>query len=1231
MANLTAKFRLIDEMSTKLDNIAQSGSNALSIWERAGSAIDTAFGNAVGNTVHTAQSIDSASDSIEGFTSVSEKAAFAVDELSNANKDTEEALESVTTDAAKASDKVEEFGEESKEAGRKSKEFGDKSMEALNSIEELLVTAGIVKGIEAIGNAFVSSVEDAIEFESAITGVYKTVDGTKEQLADIADETKELSLVIPSTTTEIAAVAEAAGQLGIATEDVMAFTEVMINLGEATNLTSDEAASSLAKFANITKMNSAEYENLGSAIVALGNNFATTEADIVAMSTRMASAGSLAGFTEAEILALAASISSVGIEADAGGSSASTLLSKMQLAVETGNESLEKFASVANMTSEEFQRQWGESAVDALYAFIAGLNDTERNGASATAILDEMGITEIRLANAVKALASNHEGLRDAIDLASNAWVENTALATEANTRYSTLESKLAMTRNASTNLSTAIGEIFTPAVSEGADVTSDLLNNLTDFVEANPTAVKALTVLTTGVAAYTVGITAYIAAKKIATIVQKNFNAVALANPYALLAAGVAAVVTAIVLFSDSMSEAEEDMENLTATSRKQAKELEELEQKYKATTDTYGENSYEAWKLRQEIDSLSQSYETGKQTTEEYEEQINSVIEALQSQREAYENSATDFDDEYESTTSLIFKLQELGSESNLAARNQALIIPIIDELNSRYNNLGLTFDALTGKFNMTTTEMQNFAQQEIDTKKREEDWKRYIQVIETIPTTLTTLQNAQEELNLLTGEYSALQAELDGYWDKNWWAAFFGNTEEYTDLSRKVFNAHNAMNAQQETVNKLQSEYDNLITTQKDIETQYGYVEDALNSTGNAFITYEDAVTNSINSVKTRVEELCTAYDEAYQAARESIDGQIGLFDEIVLEVEQSTEAMIGAWESQINYLTSYTENIKKAMDFGLDEALVKELSDGSQESAAQLDTIISKVEELGGTTDEAKKFVDDFNKKFLEVETAKNNFAGTVADMETDFTDTMEALETELLKGIEDMNMTEEAEAAAKATMSAYVQEIINGGNEAVAAAERAAARVMAALSQTETAGETELIPDNVSISPFVVDESTQKFIDNFGTSPREQFFGPYSIIEDLYSKAGYASGTDYAAEGWKLVGENGPELVEFEGGETVYPADETSRILSRIADAQFRTSETTADTVKEDHTDGKSESKTIRLEINGSGAIEVDSSMDEETVVSILSTHLKPVLTSIIKQEMYEEGDFYYDY
>ena len=132
---------------------------------------------------------------------------------------------------------------------------------------------------------------------------------TPEQLRRIKEDILDLSTNVPTAASDIAAVAEAAGQLGIAVEDITNFSSVMIDLGESTNLSSDEAASSLAKFANITRMDADYYSNLGSVIVDLGNNFATTEADIVSMATRLASTGEITGLSEAQIMAVSTALS----------------------------------------------------------------------------------------------------------------------------------------------------------------------------------------------------------------------------------------------------------------------------------------------------------------------------------------------------------------------------------------------------------------------------------------------------------------------------------------------------------------------------------------------------------------------------------------------------------------------------------------------------------------------------------------------------------------------------------------------------------------------------------------------------------------------------------------------------------------------------------------------------------------------------------------------------------
>lgn len=366
--------------------------------------------------------------------------------------------------------------------GEKIEQFGSKIQNMGNKIERAgqKVSAFSI----ATGTALVASAKSAIDFEDAFTGVEKTVDGTVEQMAELKQGIRDMAKEIPSSTTEIAGVAEAAGQLGIKTEDILAFTKVMIDLGNSTNLGAEEAASALAKFANITNMSAKDYDKLGATIVALGNNFATTEADIVAMATRLAATGELAGLSQSQILSLATAMSSVGIEAEAGGSAMSKLLKQIQVAVETSNSDLKDFAKVAGMTTKEFKKAFEKDAVGALSAFIGGLNDTKRNGKSAIAILNDMDIKEIRLSNTILSLANASGVMNDAVKLGNKAWEDNSALTNEANKRYATLKSKIQIAWNKVKDLAVTFGNKLTPTLSKAIDKIENLtkwIENLTD------------------------------------------------------------------------------------------------------------------------------------------------------------------------------------------------------------------------------------------------------------------------------------------------------------------------------------------------------------------------------------------------------------------------------------------------------------------------------------------------------------------------------------------------------------------------------------------------------------------------------------------------------------------------------------------------------------------------------------------------------------------------------
>ncbi|EHY9169035.1 phage tail tape measure protein [Enterococcus faecalis] len=403
------------------------------------------------------------------------------------------------------------------------------------------ITLPILAGAAAVTTA-------AVKWESDFAGVKKTndevVDSTGKVVysyKDLENGLRGLAKELPSSHTEIANVAEAAGQLGIKTKNVVGFTKTMIDLGESTNMSAEEAATALARLANITGMPQTEFDKLGSVIVDLGNNFATTESEITAMGLRLAGAGHQVGMSEAQIMGFAAALSSVGIEAEAGGSAFSKVMVQMQLAVEKGTgafseleqiangagytigevgqavlnggkplktmasnlgmnskalskmykeadkskTSLEDFASVAGMSGEQFAKAFKEDASGAIIKFVEGLGKTKEHGQSAISVLDEMGITEVRLRDSLLRAAGASDVFKSAVDRGTKAWGQNTALTEEANKRYETTESQLKMLKNEAVDVGITFGGPLVKALRDVLQATKPMIKTVTNLAES--------------------------------------------------------------------------------------------------------------------------------------------------------------------------------------------------------------------------------------------------------------------------------------------------------------------------------------------------------------------------------------------------------------------------------------------------------------------------------------------------------------------------------------------------------------------------------------------------------------------------------------------------------------------------------------------------------------------------------------------------------------------------
>lgn len=355
------------------------------------------------------------------------------------------------------------------------------------------LTTRVTLPLAALGTGAAKS---AIDMESAFAGVRKTVDATEEEFAQLRQGFIDMSKEIPIAAEELMGIGEAAGQLGIKKEAILGFTDTMAKLGVATNLSGEQAAMSLARLANIMQMPQDQFDRLGATIVDLGNNLATTEAEIVEMGLRLAGAGNIVGMTEAQVLALGGALSSVGIAAEAGGTAFSRVMLEMNNQVASDGANLQTFAMVAGMSAQEFAEQWRTNAAGALVAFIEGLGKIKDSGQNVVPVLDQLGLREIRVRDALLRAAGAGDLFAESLEIGSKAWEENNALNKEAEERFKTTASQLQLLKNNLKIAAAAFGDILLPAINSVVEGLKPVFDGMSNLSQPMKIAIIAITTL---------------------------------------------------------------------------------------------------------------------------------------------------------------------------------------------------------------------------------------------------------------------------------------------------------------------------------------------------------------------------------------------------------------------------------------------------------------------------------------------------------------------------------------------------------------------------------------------------------------------------------------------------------------------------------------------------------------------------------------------------------------
>ena len=379
------------------------------------------------------------------------------------------------------------------------------------------------------------------EYEMAATLLETKLDGTAEDLERLTNAALEMSETIPVSFTEIVAIMTSLAAAGVPTEKIEGMTLALAQMSAVTGMSADEVGTSMVLFMNAMNEPFENIDQLGAALVELADKSIATETDIFSMATRMAATGGLAGLSAVDVFSLAAAFASMGVNAEAGGTAASKLMKKMQLATETGTTameafskesmtagmsvrdiqlaaddtkwvtalagememtkeetkgmidsmvSLQQYADVMNTTIAGFSAMWEQSPADAMLNFFQGLSDLGSSGneQSVLNILDQMGMTEVRLSNLIALGAQNPDMFKDLLNIGDTGFEENTALVEKSGKIFETTSGQLDVLTNQIKNTQADLGENVADALTPVLEVVTDLVSKFSELDEDTQT-----------------------------------------------------------------------------------------------------------------------------------------------------------------------------------------------------------------------------------------------------------------------------------------------------------------------------------------------------------------------------------------------------------------------------------------------------------------------------------------------------------------------------------------------------------------------------------------------------------------------------------------------------------------------------------------------------------------------------------------------------------------------
>ena len=1131
----------MEEANDRMLEMSQNGATAkqLETIKEASNAANEAIGE-----FRVAQ--NEAETALENFNNVLLKSPGDLEALHAAAEKASKAINDLHDTQANAEKAVDKFGKAEENSGKK-------ITDTIVAISEALATAKIYEKVTEISKAVYGLTTAFSEAESVVV---TATGATGAALGGLTDSM--MDAYAASKTGSLGDTAGAIGEINtrmhLTGEELTDVTEKFLDYAD---ITGSNVVSSVQDVTKVMNKWNVEQSNVESVLDKLAY-------------TAQASGASVSSLSSA-VISGAATYQQLGLSLD----NTISMLGELELAGVSASSAMTGMRQAVNNAAED-----GVEAntyfLDTIESISNAATETEAAAIAADAFGKRAGQ---ELALAIRSGTISVETFNSTLEEADGT-LRKTAEAAQ------TLDEKWEQSTN---NIQAAFTRAVEPTIDKVSSGLANAADKIGDFLNENEALTKGLVAGGVAIGSFVVAITGIATAASVAKVaIPLLSNAITglytLLGPAGLIAVGVSALAIGISTFVALSNDGSDAMEGMTATTRAQYDELLQLNEEYERAVDEYGEASAEAIILKGKVEDATAAFEEQQRTLSDLYTSIDEVCSSHEKLAQDYYDTQQSIYSQQTNADALVNKLNQLAGQSEKTAGSQEQMKSIVTELNRMFPELGLNVEEVTS--NIADLGGQIDALSGRTTMQQE-----YDNAVETYAQLVAERENLEKAKN--EAEYELLYAGQQ-YANMGVWSGTFGT------LTADLLGSDNAVKRYtdaQEAYSRANSafiENERLLKECTDIMEKYGEVT---TGTSNEVISAADAAGIAFTNVRSDVEELVTSYHEAYDAAYQSISGRMGLFEQMAISCEISTDEMIAALKSQSEYMKEYGSNLMEAANIGINEGLIAELSDGSQESAGYLDAILNKIDELGAGTEEAKAFIDELNNSFVDVAEQKDAFASTVADMETEFSERLSEINTELEDMVGVMNMEDGAAAAAGATIDAYIETIKAGA----AGAEDAAALVNAAVSRGLNAEAWDYNEMSARANP------TKALV------------------------PGHANGTTNAEDIF-VAGENGPELIVGAQGSTVFQTEETDRIIAAIGSRPFNIMPSSSEyNAAAENTPSPESYKRISLEISGAGAITVDRSADREQILNIMTENIQPVLLDLIQKEMFEEGEGSYEF